>query len=78
MHDPGCHWFFVGGKFTKTESVDGSVKLVNEEENTLKVAGAQGVQRIPTGKSLVVGAGHYTITMVNQAPDDNHLKLIVS
>jgi hypothetical protein len=77
MHDPGCHWFFVGGRFTKTASVTGSVKLVNQDEAALKVAGAHGIQRIPLGKSLVVGAGRYTITMVGQAPDDNHLKLIV-
>jgi hypothetical protein len=78
MHDPSCHWFFVDGKFTKVESVAGPVKLLNEDEATLKVAGAQGVQKIPVGKSLVVGAGRYTITMVGQAPDDNHLKLTVS
>jgi hypothetical protein len=77
MHDPGCHWFFVGGKFTKQTSVNGPVKLLNQDEAALKVAGARGVQRIPVGKSLVVGAGRYTITMVGQAPDDNHLKLIV-
>ena len=21
MHDPGCHWFEVGGKYTKTNTV---------------------------------------------------------
>jgi hypothetical protein len=77
MHDPGCHSFFMDGKFTQVARVNGSVKLLNEDEATLKVAGANGVQRIPVGKSLVVGAGSYTITMVGQAPDDNHLKLIV-
>lgn len=77
MHDPGCHWFFVGGKFTKTASVTGSVTLLNQDEAALKVAGAHGIQLIPVGKRLAVGAGRYTITMVGQAPDDNHLKLIV-
>ncbi len=77
MHDPGCHWFFAGGKFTKTASVSGPVTVLNEDEATLKVAGAHGVQRIPVGKTLVVGVGRYTITMVGQAPDDNHLKLVV-
>jgi hypothetical protein len=75
MHDPGCHWFQVGGKFSTTASVAGPVKLSNFDENTLKVSNGQ---RIPVGKSIVLGAGRYTITMVGQAPDDNHLKLTVS
>jgi hypothetical protein len=78
MHDPGCHWFSISGKFKTTASVAGPVRVANLDEKTLKVAGAGTVARIPVGKKLVLGRGHYVITMVGQAPDDNHLKLTVS
>jgi hypothetical protein len=78
MHDPGCHWFSIGGKFKTTASVAGPVKLTNHDEATLKVSGVGAVKRIPVGKQLLLGTGHYVITMVGQAPDDNHLKLTVS
>ena len=78
MRDPGCHSFQVGSKFTKTATVSGSVRLVNLDEKTLKAASGNSVRRIPVGKSIVVGSGHYVITMVGQAPDDNHLKLVVT
>jgi hypothetical protein len=77
MHDPGCHWFQIGTKFTKTATANGSVRLLNLDEATLKATSGHSVRRIPVGKSIVVGSGHYTITMVGQAPDDNHLKLTV-
>ena len=77
MRDPGCHWFQVGSKFTKQATVTGSVRLVNFDEKTLKVASHSGLKRIPVGKSLVVGHGSYVIMMVGQAPDDNYLKLSV-
>ena len=77
MHDPGCHWFMRNGRYTKKATLTGSVRLVNMDEATLKVASRSGTQRIRVGKSLVVGHGTYRITMVGQAPDDNHLKLTV-
>jgi hypothetical protein len=77
MHDPGCHWFAVGGKFLKTLTVSGPVKLANYDEAALLVAGGKGVKRDAVGKQLLLGRGVYTITMVGQAPDDNHLKLTV-
>jgi hypothetical protein len=77
MHDPGCHWFAVKGKFLKSLTVTGPVKLANFDEATLLVAGANGVKRDPVGKLISLTAGHYRITMVGQAPDDNHLKLVV-
>jgi hypothetical protein len=78
MHDPGCHWFMVQGKMTKTDTVKANrVKLVNLDEDTLKIASRQGVRHVAIGKSLVVGHGHYVIMMVGQAPDDNYLKLTV-
>jgi hypothetical protein len=77
MHDPGCHWFLVHGKYTKSASVAGSVRVVNQDEATLKVTASHGSRLIPVGKGLVVTRGHYVVTMVGQAPDDNHLKLTV-
>jgi len=77
MHDPGCHWFLVHGKYTKSASVSGSVRVVNEDEAALKVTSTHSSKLIPVGKGLVVSRGHYTVTMVGQAKDDNHLKLTV-
>jgi len=78
MHDPGCHWFKVHGKFVKTDTVKAShVKLVDMDEAALKVASRHGMKHIPVGKSIVVGRGNYVIMMIGQAPDDNYLKLTV-
>jgi hypothetical protein len=78
MHDPGCHWFMVHGKYAKTDTVKANrVKLVDQDEAALKVASRHGMKHIPVGKSLVVGHGNYVIMMVGQAPDDNYLKLTV-
>ena len=78
MHDPGCHWFMVHGKMAKTDTVKANrVRLVNLDEDALKVASRHGVRHVGVGKSLVVGHGHYVIMMVGQAPDDNYLKLTV-
>ena len=35
------------------------------------------MRHIPVGKSIVVGHGNYVIMMVDQAADDNYLKLAV-
>jgi hypothetical protein len=78
MHDPGCHWFLRGGKYTKTATVKAErVRLVDLDEATLKVASRHGLRHIPVGKSIVVGRGNYVIMMVGQAPDDNYLKLTI-
>jgi len=77
MHDPGCHWFLVGGKYQTNLAVTGPVKLLNVDEAALKVAGAGKLQRDRVGKTLLLRKGTYRITMVGQAPDDNHLKLVV-
>ncbi|HEV8179643.1 MAG TPA: hypothetical protein VGP54_05000 [Gaiellaceae bacterium] len=77
MHDPGCHWFMVGGKIAKTATVTGRVRLLNLDETTLKVASRNGIRRIPVHQSIVVGHGHYVIMMAGQATDDNYLKLAV-
>jgi hypothetical protein len=78
MHDPGCHSFSIAGKFKTSAKVAGPVKVANYDEATLKVVGAGAVEKIPVGKKIVLGRGHYVITMVGQASDDNHLKLTVS
>jgi hypothetical protein len=83
MHDPGCHWFYTGGgpnhrKYAKTATRSGPVKLVNLDENTLIVKGPGGTKHDKIGAALTLKAkGLYTITMVKQAPDDNHLKLTI-
>jgi hypothetical protein len=78
MHDPGCHWFMVHGTMTKTDTVKANrVRLVNLDEDALKVTSRHGVRHVAVGKSLVVGHGDYVIMMVGQAPDDNYLKLTV-
>ena len=77
MHDPGCHWFLVGGKYVKTLSVRGPASLLNTDEATLIVAGSRGTTTVKVGKTIVLGRGVYRITMVKQAPDDNHLVLSV-
>lgn len=83
MHDPGCHWFYLGGgpnhrTFTKAVVRSGPVTLLNLDEATLKIAGPGGTKADRVGASLILSAkGVYTITMVKQAPDDNHLKLTI-
>jgi hypothetical protein len=77
MSDPGCHWFAVGAKLKLTATVAGPVRLANFDEAALKVKGNGITKRIPVGKQLLLRTGHYAITMVGQAPDDNHLKLTV-
>jgi hypothetical protein len=83
MRDPGCHWFYTGGgpshrKYTKTIMRQGPVKLVNLDEATLIIKGPGGTRHDKVGAALTLKAkGVYKITMVKQAPDDNHLKLTI-
>jgi hypothetical protein len=83
MRDPGCHWFYTGGgpshrKYTKTVARQGPVKLVNLDEAPLIVKGPGGTKHDKVGATLTLKAkGVYKITMVKQAPDDNHLKLTI-
>jgi len=78
MHDPGCHWFQANGNFTRAMTVKGPVKLLNLDEAALQVAGATGTHREAVGARLRLAPGTYRITMVGQAADDNHLRLVVS
>lgn len=77
MHDPGCHWFMRSGKLTTKATVKGRIRLLNLDEDAVKVASSHGVKRVAVGKSVILGHGKYRITMVGQASDDNHLRLIV-
>jgi hypothetical protein len=77
MHDPGCHWFKVDGKFTKTASVAGPVRLKDLDAAPLKIASKAGMRHIAVGNSIVLSHGNYVIMMVGQASDDNYLKLTV-
>jgi hypothetical protein len=78
MRDPGCHWFHVGGKYLKSYSHHGAVQLLNQDEAALVVKGPLGMKHVKVGARLTLRAkGLYRITMVKQAPDDNHLRLTI-
>ena len=77
MHDPGCHWFSVNGALKTKLAVRGPAKLLNVDEAALKVVRAGAVRHVAVGKTVLLGKGTYAITMVGQAADDNHLKLVV-
>jgi len=78
MKDPGCHWFAVGGAMKTTLSVKGPIQLRNLDEAALKIVGPSGTKFDKVGKQIALSRGVYKITMVGQAPDDNHLKLTVT
>jgi hypothetical protein len=84
MRDPGCHWFYVGGgpnhrKYVKTVTRTGPVTLLNLDEAALIIKGPGGTKTERVGATLTLRAkGVYHVTMVKQAPDDNHLTLKVT
>ena len=83
MHDPGCHWFYIGGgpnhrQYVKTVTRSGPVTLVNLDEAALVIKGPGGTKTERVGAKLTLTAkGVYKITMFKQASDDNHLKLTI-
>ena len=78
MHDPGCHSFLVGGKYVKSLARTGPVTLLNQDEAALKIKGPGGTKLDRVGAKVTLKArGTYHITMVRQAPDDNHLTLTI-
>jgi hypothetical protein len=83
MHDPGCHWFYAGGdpnhrQYAKAVTRTGPVTLLNLDEAALIIKGPGGTERDAVGAKLTLTTkGTYTITMVKQAADDNHLKLTI-
>jgi|SRR5215471_10088935 len=79
MHDPGCHWFAVGGKYKTSVVRSGPVTLLNQDEAALVVKGPGGTKIEKVGAKLTLKAkGTYHIAMVKQASDDNHLTLKVT
>jgi hypothetical protein len=84
MRDPGCHWFYLGGgpnsrKYAKSVTRSGPVTLLNLDEAALIIKGPGGTKTERVGAKLTLKAnGTYHITMVKQAPDDNHLTLKVT
>jgi hypothetical protein len=84
MHDPGCHWFYLGGgpnnrKYAKSVTRVGPVTLLNLDEAALIINGEGGTKIQKVGAKLTLTApGTYRITMVKQAPDDNHLILKIT
>ena len=78
MHDPGCHWFSVGGKYLKSVVRHGPVTLLNRDEAALRIKGPEGTKIERIGAKLTLRSkGTYRITMVGQAKDDNHLVLTI-
>jgi hypothetical protein len=83
MRDPGCHWFYVGGgpshrKYVKAVTRTAPVTLLNLDEATLIIKGPGGTRHEAVGTKLTLKKkGIYRITMVKQAPDDNHLTLTI-
>jgi len=78
MKDPGCHWFFVHGKYGVKYVSHGAVAIRNLDEAALKFVGPGGTKIEKVGATLTFKAkGTYRITMVGQAKDDNHLVLVV-
>jgi hypothetical protein len=54
------------------------VTLLNNDEAALRIKGPGGTKLERVGAKLTLRAkGTYRITMVRQAPDDNHLTLRV-
>ena len=83
MRDPGCHWFYLGGgpshrKYAESVVRGGPVTLLNLDEAALIIKGPGVTKKLAVGAKLTLKAkGVYTITMVKQMPDDNHLKLTI-
>jgi hypothetical protein len=78
MKDPGCHWFYVNGKYVKSLKRTGPVTILNLDEAALKYAGPGGAKLQKVGAKLTLKTrGTYRITMVRQAHDDNTLTLII-
>jgi hypothetical protein len=83
MHDPGCHWFYTSGSpdhrmYSKTVVRHGPVRLLNLDQAALIIKGPGGTKHDRVGATLKLNArGVYRITMVKQAPDDNHLRLTI-
>jgi hypothetical protein len=78
MHEPGCHSFFVNGRYMKKLTVRGPAKVFNYDEDALIVRGNGVRMRDRVGKYVLVRSpGVYKITMVKQEAMDYTLMLTV-
>ena len=79
MHDPGCHWFAVGKSLKTSTTVNGVALVRNLDEAPMIFKGPGGFNfQLGVGKTVrIAKPGVYHITMLKQAPDDNHLVLRV-
>jgi hypothetical protein len=78
MHEPGCHSFFVNGKYMKKLTVRGPAKVFNYDEDAIIVRGNGVRMRDRVGKYVLVRSpGVYKITMVKQEAMDYTLTLTV-
>jgi hypothetical protein len=84
MKDPGCHWFYTGGgpnnrHYSKSITRVGPVTLLNLDEAAMIIKGPGGTKIEKVGQKLtLMTKGVYHLTMVKQAPDDNHLVLKIT
>lgn len=84
MKDPGCHWFYTGGgpnnrHYAKSVTRVGPVTLLNLDEAAIIIKGPGGTKIEKVGQKLTLTTkGTYHLTMVKQAPDDNHLILKIT
>ena len=84
MRDPGCHWFYTGGgpndrHYAKSVTRVGPVTLLNLDEAAMTIKGPGGTKIEKVGARLTLETkGLYHLTMVKQAPDDNHLILKIT
>ena len=84
MKDPGCHWFYTGGgpnhrQYSKSVTRVGPVTLLNLDEAAMIVKGPGGTKIEKVGTKVMLETnGIYHLTMVKQAPDDNHLILKIT
>ena len=83
MKDPGCHWFYVGGGpnhgSTSSPLSGRAGDAPQPRRGGTDRQGARRHQDRAVGAKLTLKAkGTYHITMVKQAPDDNHLLLKVT
>jgi hypothetical protein len=56
MHDPGCHWFLVNGKYVKSVARHGPVTLLNQDEAALRIKGPGGTKLERVGAKLTLRA----------------------
>ena len=84
MKDPGCHWFYTGGGpdhrlYSTSVTRVGPVTLLNLDEAAMIIKGPGGTKIEKVGAKLTLNTkGLYHLTMVKQAPDDNHLILKIT